>query len=43
MPGATSAWRVNLNEERQESLHIIEGKAVLLTVKPKEIITLEFE
>jgi alpha-mannosidase len=43
IPGAKAAWRVNMNEERQESLPIIDDGSVAISVKPKEIVTIEFK
>jgi len=43
VPGATGAWRVDMNEERQERLPILHGESVFLNVRPKQILTLEFE
>lgn len=43
IPGAKAAWRVNMNEERQETLPIMDNGSVALSVNPKEIVTIEFE
>jgi alpha-mannosidase/mannosylglycerate hydrolase len=42
IPGAKQAWRVNMNEERQDDLPIMENGTVSFDVKPKEIVTVEF-
>lgn len=42
IPNAKQAWRVNMNEERQEELPILEDNTLSFDVKPKEIVTLEF-
>lgn len=43
MPGASSAWRLNLAEERQEEMPFNEVGTVSVSVAPRQIITLEFD
>jgi len=43
VPGARSVWLTNLNEERSSALTLDGDGVTMMSVKPKEIVTVEFE